>query len=880
METQAKKPASEPQAVYLSDYRPPPFLVEHIELRFELDKDLTRVHSRMRIRRNPDGPPAAALALDGEALELAGITLDGVPLPKARYRLDEAGLRVDSVPDHFELGVETLVRPKENTELSGLYVSSGNFCTQCEAEGFRRITFFPDRPDVLARYTVTLAADAGRYPVLLSNGNLVEEGRLDDGRHWVKWEDPFPKPSYLFALVGGDLACLEDEFTTRSGRRVSLHIYVQHHNIDKCDHAMASLKRAMRWDEEKYGREYDLDRYMIVAVDDFNMGAMENKGLNIFNSKYVLARPETATDTDFQNIEGVIGHEYFHNWSGNRVTCRDWFQLSLKEGFTVYRDQEFSADMGSRGVKRIEDVNVLRTHQFREDSGPMAHPVRPESYVAIDNFYTVTVYNKGAEVVRMLATLTGPEGFRKGCDLYFGRHDGQAVTTDDFVRAMEDANGMDFGQFRRWYSQAGTPELRVALEHDAAGRRCLLRVSQSCPPTPGQPDKQPFHIPLRLALLGADGQRLPLRMADGEAPDERVLSITAPSQEFVFEDIGEAPVPSLLRGFSAPVRLEYGYSDAELAFLLAWDDDPFARWEAGQILARRLILARMEGADVDVQPLVSSWRRLLTAETSDPAFRAEALSLPAENYLAEFVQPIDPDRVHQAREGLRRALAEALEGEWHEQYRVNTVEGGYRLDPESVGRRALRNRCLAFLTALGREEWLQLAERQFEEADNMTDRLAALRALVDQGGDRADAALARFYEHWQDDPLVIDKWFAIQASARREDTLERVEALMRHPAFKPTNPNRVYALVRTFASANPYHFHRADGAGYALLGAFVRRLDKANPQVASRLATAFTNWRQYEPGRAALMREQLERISKESGISKDLFEIASKSLED
>ncbi|WJW74372.1 aminopeptidase N [Thiohalobacter sp. IOR34] len=875
------KAEQRPKTIHLRDYRPPAFLVDAIDLRFELDEAETRVRALLSMRRNPDAERTDTLLLDGEALELRGLALDGVPLAADGYRLFDDRLEIDAVPARFELCIETALRPQDNTELSGLYRSSGNFCTQCEAEGFRRITYFPDRPDVLARYSTTLVADAERYPVLLSNGNLVAEGETEDGRHWVRWEDPFPKPSYLFALVAGDLACIEDSFVTASGREVALYLYVQAHNIDQCGHAMASLKKAMRWDELNYGREYDLDRYMIVAVDDFNMGAMENKGLNIFNSRYVLARPDTATDRDYQQIEGVIGHEYFHNWSGNRVTCRDWFQLSLKEGFTVFRDQSFSADSYSPGVQRIEDVNLLRNHQFREDAGPMAHPVRPESYVEINNFYTTTVYNKGAEVVRMLHTLLGAEGFRRGCDLYFERHDGQAVTTDDFVRALEDANGVDFTQFRRWYSQAGTPELQVERHFDPVARRYRLHIRQSCPPTPGQPAKQPFHIPLAMALLDDGGRALPLRLAgEGAAVgDSRVLELREAEQSFVFEDIDAEPVPSLLRGFSAPVRLHIDYSDEELAFLLAHDSDDFARWEAGQILARRLLLAAAGGEEAEPDLLIEAFARLLDDARADPAFRALALNLPSETYLSEFMTVIDPDALHRARRELRRQIAKALQDKLLTYYRAHTDDAPYRIDPQSVGRRSLRNLCLGYLLELETPVVYALAERQFHQAGNMTDVLAALTALVDSDSPAAEPALAAFYEKWRDEALVVDKWFSLQATSRRADTLERVQALSRHPAFSLTNPNKVYALLRSFAAANPVHFHRADGAGYAFIGEQVRRLDAINPQVAARLVTAFTQWRRYDAGRAKGMRAELEKILAESSISTDVYEIASKSLE-
>ena len=876
-----------PNAVHLSDYRPPAFLIERVDLHFDLGEEETRVDARLSFVRAAGTAADAPLVLQGEQVQLESLLLDGQSLPEGGYRLTAESLTIAQVPDRFELAIRTRLRPQDNTELSGLYKSSGNFCTQCEAQGFRRITYFPDRPDVMARYTTTLSADREAYPVLLSNGNLVAEGETPEGRHWARWEDPFPKPSYLFALVAGKLAWIEDEYVTASGRGVRLFLYVQAHNLDKCAHAMHSLKKAMHWDEEVYGREYDLERYMIVAVDDFNMGAMENKGLNIFNSKFVLARPDAATDGDYQNIEGVIGHEYFHNWSGNRVTCRDWFQLSLKEGFTVFRDQEFSADMTSRAVKRIQDVNLLRTHQFREDAGPMAHPVRPDSYVEINNFYTATVYNKGAEVVRMLRTLVGTDGFRRGTDLYFQRHDGQAVTTEDFVRAIEDANELRLQQFRHWYSQAGTPRVRVERRYDPVARTYALMLEQDCPATPGQPDKLPFHIPVAMALLDAAGKALPLRLygePDG-ASTERVLQLCETQDSFIFQDIAAEPVPSLLRGFSAPVRLEVDYSDAELAFLLANDDDPFSRWEAGQQLAVRLILelaaAWQTRKEMQVpDAFVEAAAAVLNAQTLDPAFRALALSLPNETYLAEFMQIIDPDALHAARQFLRRYLAEALRPAWIGQYQGLRQSGEYRIDADSVGRRSLRNVCLGYLMESEDDgEALELCLAQFRNGDNMTDVLAAVTALAQRRDAVADRTLDEFYERWQADPLVVDKWLTVQATSRRPDTLERVRGLTLHSAFKYTNPNKVYALLRGFGQANPLRFHAPDGAGYRFFGEQIARVDALNPQVAARLVGALNDWRRYDEGRKLQMRQTLETLLDSTHISRDVREIACKALE-
>ena len=881
MQSTMPKTDHKPKTIYLKDYTPPAHRVERIDLEFDLDEEATRVFSRLEVVRNGAGDPP--LELFGAGLETLSLVLDGRPLSDRDYRVEGERLVVSRVPRRFTLEVETRIAPAANTSLEGLYLSGGNFCTQCEAEGFRKITWFPDRPDVMARYTTTLRADRNRYPVLLSNGNRVAGGELEDGRHWARWEDPFPKPSYLFALVAGDLACIEDRFVTRSGREVALRIYVEHENRDRCAHAMESLKKAMRWDEERFGLEYDLDIYMIVAVNDFNMGAMENKGLNLFNSRYVLASPETATDADYQGIEGVIAHEYFHNWTGNRVTCRDWFQLSLKEGLTVYRDQEFSADQGSRAVKRIQDVRMLRSRQFPEDAGPMAHPVRPESFVEISNFYTATVYEKGAEVVRMYETLLGREGFRHGMDLYFERHDGQAVTTDDFRTAMADANGADLDQFRRWYEQPGTPELEVEGHYDAAARSYTLQVSQRNPRAGD--DAPPLLIPLAMALLDRQGREIPLRLADGSVPERGVLRITDRRQTFTFVEVPEPPVPSLLRGFSAPVRLHFPYGDGELAFLLRHDADPFNRWEAGQRLATRTLLERIEAiaAGQPVTPresLLEAWRAVLERDDLDPALVAEVLVLPGEQELAERLPMEDPDAVHQAREGLRDELASHLEEVLLRRYRALAEEGVYRIDADAIGRRRLKNVCLAYLARPDREKGIVLARDQFERASNMTDSLAALTALAASGHPDSEEALDRFYRRWADDPLVLDKWFSIQATARPEGALERVERLMEHPAFVFTNPNKVRALIGAFVNGNPVAFHARDGSGYRFLGDVIERLDPLNPQIAARLLTPLTRWRRHIPERQARMREQLERILALPGLSRDSYEIVSRSLEE
>ncbi|HQU15962.1 MAG: aminopeptidase N [Chromatiales bacterium 21-64-14] len=882
----AVTPLRTAQTTYLKDYRPPDYRIETVDLHFELGETETRVRSRLLLVRAYDATlPVRPLVLDGEGLELISVTVDGHPLAPHEYALDAGSLVLPGLPPRCTVEIETRIHPQENTTLEGLYQSGGNFCTQCEAEGFRRITYFLDRPDVMARYTTTIVADRTRYPVLLSNGNRVAQEELPDGRHWVRWEDPFPKPSYLFALVAGDLAWIEDRFVTRSGRNVELRLYVQRHNLDKTRHAMDSLKQAMEWDEKAYGREYDLDLFMIVAVDDFNMGAMENKGLNIFNSACVLARPDTATDGDFQGILGVVGHEYFHNWSGNRVTCRDWFQLSLKEGFTVFRDQEFSADMTSRGVKRIRDVNALRTAQFREDAGPMAHPVRPDSYQEISNFYTATVYQKGAEVVRMVHTLVGAEGFRKGTDLYFDRHDGQAVTTDDFIRAMEDANDVDLNQFRRWYQQAGTPELHVQGAYDAKAQTYALSIAQSCPPTPGQPRKEPFHIPLAMGLLGRDGQSLALQLA-GETrgvAGTRVLHLRGREETYTFTGITEEPVPSLLRGYSAPVKLRLTRSHEELAFLMAHDPDEFNRWDAGQELAVKVLLDRVRnrqaGRGLDTGGVfMDVCAHTLTSAGLDPAFRAQALTLPSETYVGEFMDVIDPDAIHAARRSLRVALASRLRGELLRVYRENADTGPYRTDAVSMGRRSLRNLCLGYLMEREDDEALALCVEQFRGSGNMTDVLTALASLASCERPERETALAEFYARWKHDALVVDKWFGIQATASRSGVLGEVKALICHPAFNIRNPNKVRALIGGFCQGNPVGFHAPDGSGYAFLGDQVLALDSLNPQIAARLVSALSRWRKYDAARQALMRAQLERIVAAPGLSRDTYEIASKSL--
>jgi aminopeptidase N len=873
--------------VRLADYQPPGFLIDTVDLVFELGADETRVRSRLGLRRNPAvRAPATALHLDGEALDLVAVALDGEPLGANRYQLlPEGGLILGDVPDNFILDVETRIAPQSNTALSGLYVSGGNFCTQCEPEGFRRITYFIDRPDVMARYTTTIIAEKSRCPVLLANGNPVERGEIDARRHWAKWVDPHPKPSYLFALVAGDLVAVEDRFTTRSGKDVALAIWVRRGDEDKCGHAMASLKKAMAWDEEVFGLEYDLDVFNIVAVSDFNMGAMENKGLNIFNTRYVLAKPETATDADYQNIESVIAHEYFHNWTGNRVTCRDWFQLSLKEGLTVFRDQEFSADQGSRAVKRIGDVRSLRALQFPEDDGPLAHPVRPDSYIRIDNFYTPTVYNKGAELVRMIHTLVGRDGFRRGMELYIGRHDNHAVTIEDFVAAMQDASGVDLRRFRRWYEQAGTPEITIEDRWDRKSKSYELSVAQKVPPTPGQAEKLPMLIPLAMGLLGRSGAELPTRLEEESesVKGTRVIALAEARETFRFVEVAEPPVPSLLRGFSAPVKLKDVPLD-RLKFLAINDPEPFARWEAGQQVATRILLDGVEALrrGVAAQPLdpdlVTAMRCTLAEADRDPAFAAEALSLPSEAFLADQLAVVDVDAIHVSRESTRAALGRALSMELAGAYVGLADPGPHQIDGTSIGRRTLRNVCLAYLAAADPERGAALAKAQFDAGANMTNVLAALAVLVDLDRPERPAALARFFAAWSHDELVIDKWFALQARSSLPATPRRVRDLTRHPAFERKNPNRVRALVGAFTQGNQLRFHDASGAGYAFLADEVITLDPANPTLAARLVQPLGMWRRHDPARQALMRHELERILAIPDLSKNTYEMVAKSL--
>ncbi len=884
-----------------ADYRPLAWTVESIDLHFKLDPDATMVTSRMVCVRNPAAADEGPILLWGEALERISLKLDDAALPAEAVREADGVLQIDAAGERAVVEVVTRIDPRANTTLSGLYLSNGGFFTQCEAEGFRRITYFPDRPDVMARYTVTLEADRAECPVLLSNGNLLEQGELPGGRHFAKWEDPFPKPSYLFALVAAKLVALERTVTTASGRKVLLQVWVEEGNLDRSEHAMDSLVHSMRWDEETFGLELDLDRFMIVAVGDFNMGAMENKGLNIFNTKFILAKPDTATDVDYENIESVVAHEYFHNWTGNRVTCRDWFQLTLKEGLTVFRDQQFSADMlarvageaagpagaaSARAVKRIDDVRVLRAAQFAEDGGPMAHPIRPDSYQEINNFYTATVYEKGAEVIRMLHTLLGPEGFRNGMDLYFSYHDGQAVTCDDFVEALSEANGVDLDQFMRWYEQAGTPRVSARGEWDAATGSYTLTLVQRTPPTPGQPQKQPLVIPVAVGLIGPDGRDRALRL-EGESQagaGTRVLALTEAEQRFRFTGLDAEPVPSLLRGFSAPVILELDEDDARLAFRMAHDADPFNRWDAAQRYAERVILGLAGGqAGAVPEAFVAAFRALLNNAALDPAFRAQAAALPTESYLLERMAPADPAALRAALVLTMRTLGNALADDWLGLVESMQVSGAYRYHPADAGRRALGNLALRYLAAAGNVRGLAAASARFEVATNMTERFGALAALVQSASPARDAALAAFHERYRSDALVLDKWFALQAGAWRWDeaaapTLARVRALLSDPAFSLSNPNKVYALLGTFFRANAAEFHAADGSGHAFWAEQAIALDRKNPQVAARMARALENWRHYTPALQASIRPQLERVLAAPGLSADVREIVGKAL--
>ncbi|MDH5765175.1 MAG: aminopeptidase N [Gammaproteobacteria bacterium] len=861
---------STPKTIYLKEYTPPSYWVDSVNLRFDLGEEETRVVSQLTIRRNESVPAGQGLVLHGEQLRLGDVFIDEQKLATADFTVDDEQLAIPNLPEKCVLKIETFIKPQENTSLEGLYKSSGNYCTQCEAEGFRKITYYLDRPDVMATFITTIVADKEKYPVLLSNGNPVESGELENGKHFVTWEDPFKKPCYLFALVAGKLECVTDSFKTMSGRDVDCRIYVEKHNLDKCDHAMRSLKKSMAWDEQKYGREYDLDIYMIVAVDDFNMGAMENKGLNVFNSKYVLAKQDTATDVDFINIEGVIGHEYFHNWSGNRVTCRDWFQLTLKEGLTVFRDQQFTADMNAATVKRIDDVNILRTRQFAEDAGPMSHPIQPDSYVEINNFYTVTVYNKGAEIIRMIHTLLGEDGFRKGMDLYFDRHDGEAATTEDFIKAMEDANEKELQQFRRWYHQAGTPELNIVGNYDESARQYHLNVKQSSTIK----DNQPFHIPLSMALISAEGETI--------AGTEKILDVTEAEQQFVFENIEPGVVPSLLRGFSAPVKLQHNLTDQELAFLSANDSDEFNCWNSAQQLAINIMLGLIEnyrqGKVLQLDDsFVSAFKAVLNNTQLDKALAARVLSLPSEDYLAELMTVVDVDAIHFVREFCRYQLARQLEADLLQVFNANYAEQ-FDLSADAMGQRSLKNLCLSYLVELNKDETRQLAMYQYESATNMTDQMSALRALAHLDCPERERVLADFYQQWNEDNLVIDKWFMVQATAALPGSLNRIADLQQHEAFDIKVPNRVRSLIGAFSQANPVVFHDKSGDGYRLLADCVMTLNTLNPQIAARLLLPLIQWKRYDEPRQLLMKEQLSRIADMPDIARDVYEIVSKGL--
>jgi aminopeptidase N len=877
----------EHRPVRLSEYRPPDWLVETVDLDVKLDPTQTPVRATLRLRPNPAAEAPAPVVFDGDGLSLISVKIDGALLPTDRYIATADRLTIAQPPHRpFTLEIETLVNPEANTQLSGLYRSSGNYCTQCEAEGFRRITYYPDRPDVMAVFTTRVEADKAQAPVLLANGNLREAGDLPGGRHFAVWHDPWPKPAYLFALVGGKLGHIEDKFVTQSGREVKLRIYVEPGKEDRAGYAMDSLKRSMRWDEEAFGREYDLDIFMIVAVSDFNMGAMENKGLNVFNDKYVLASSATATDSDFVSIEAIIAHEYFHNWTGNRITCRDWFQLCLKEGLTVYRDQEFTSDQRSRVVTRIGDVRALRAHQFVEDAGPLAHPVRPELYREINNFYTTTVYEKGAEVVRMIHTLLGPARFRKGMDLYFERHDGEAATVEQFVQCFADVTGRDPAPFMRWYSQAGTPEVVATGHYDAGAKTYRLDLAQVIPPTPGQSTKEPMVIPLVTGLIGRDGRDLPLKLDNGGLLERGVLVLDKPAQSFVFTGINERPTLSTNRNFSAPIKLTASLTPDDLRLMAARDSDPFNRWQAVQTLASKLLVgnvARLRaGLDPEVdEGLLDALATIIADKTLEPAFVAEVLMPPSEADIArEIGRDVDPDAIFRARAGLRALMGLHLNKALTSAYESLAGSGPYSPDAVSAGRRTLRNVCLDLLAATQESHAIGLAARQYQQADNMTDRMAALSTLSLHDVPERAAALDDFYRRYRDDPLIIDKWFVLQAMTPDPKTLDRVRALTEHPAFSMTNPNRVRSLIGSFAQGNPTQFNRPDGLGYEFIADKILALDPANPQLASRMSTAFKSWRALEAGRRGRAQAALKRVSEAPDLSRDVGDIVQRALAD
>ncbi|MBO6826450.1 MAG: aminopeptidase N [Sneathiella sp.] len=860
---------NKPATIYLEDYTPPAFTITDVNLTFELGEEVTIVTSELSFKRQ--ALSTDKVTLHGESLVLKSIVVDGKSLSEGDYDLTDKNLTFTAPEDNFTATIVTEIKPQENTALEGLYKSSGNFCTQCEAEGFRKITYYLDRPDVMARFTTTIIGDGSKYPMMLSNGNKALEKTLEDGRKLCKWDDPHPKPAYLFALVAGDLACVTDEFVTASGRKVDLQIFIEHGNEDKCDHAMTSLKKSMKWDEEKYGREYDLDIFMIVAVSDFNMGAMENKGLNVFNSKYVLASPQTATDTDFDGIESVIAHEYFHNWTGNRITCRDWFQLTLKEGLTVFRDQQFSADMNSAAVKRIDDVQRLRAAQYPEDAGPLAHPIQPQSYVEINNFYTATVYEKGAEVIRMQHTLAGEAGFRKGMDLYFDRYDGQAVTTEEFVSAIEDGADIDLKQFRNWYTQPGTPEITVEEQFDPILNTYRLTFTQNNPKAGA--GSAPLHIPVKLGLLDKEGNDLVDDTGDGSV----LLSLTQKVQTFEFDNINEKPAPSLFRGFSAPVKVTKNPADQSLPLLFRKDSDPFNRWEAGQRLALQGLLADIHRVIKGDTPkgmpdtYLAAFRDVLLDDTIDNAFKAEALALPSESYIGQQMAIVEIDSIHNIRKAAQKAIGTANKEAFKELYENLKSHN-------SMGARALKNLALAYLIAADEENFLSLAESQYFASENMTDRVSSLARLVQTSSPAREEALKDFYEAWKNDQLVLDKWFTLQATSSRPQAMDDVNALLQHPDFTMLNPNRVRSLIAAFAGGNPVHFHNENGQGYRFLADRILELNKTNPQIAARLVSPLGQWRRYNETRRDLMKAELQRILESDGLSNDVYEMVNKSL--
>ena len=866
-----------PTPIYRKDYKEAPYSIDKTTLEFTLEETYTIVKSELTISRKNGYDKQEPLVLNGVNLELIEIKIDDIKLNSDEYRLTPDSLVLENLPETVVLKITTKIYPASNTSLDGLYKSGNMYCTQCEAEGFRKITYYLDRPDILSSYKVKIIADKTKYPILLSNGNLIDKGDEENNFHWTLWEDPFKKPSYLFAMVAGDLHCHKDKFTTMSGREIELNIYIEHENIGKTEHAMNSLKKSMKWDEDNYGLEYDLDLYMIVAVNDFNMGAMENKGLNIFNSKYVLAKPETATDSDFENIENVIAHEYFHNWTGNRVTCRDWFQLSLKEGLTVFRDQQFTADMTSPSVKRINDVKVLRTHQFPEDSGPMAHPVRPDSYIEMNNFYTVTIYNKGAEIIRMYETLLGSDGYYKGIKLYFDRHDGNAVTCDDFLSAMADANNIDLTTFSNWYSQYGTPEIKVEKEYDQEHKTCSLTFRQILPEQNGK-KAEPFHIPVKYALLNQNSD------SREKTYTKDILELKDYKQTFTFNNITSNPIPSLFRNFSAPIILDYEYSENELTFLMSEDDDDFNRWEATQKLATKVLKRYVDNIHkkkfpVPEENFIGAFRKCLFDKTLDKSFCSLMLTIPSESYLLEVIDNSDVDAIFQAREFLRESIAVALKEDLKQIFTENGSSKQYSTDAISTGKRSLKNLCLGYLTSLEEQEIIDICMNQFNSADNMTDIISALTMLSHTNCKERETALKQFYEKWHNDPLVVDKWFAIQAQSKRKNTLHDVQLLMEHPAFNITNPNKVRSLIGAFAQNNLKEFHKINGDGYRFIADQIIALNEINPQIAARLLTPLIRWKKFDLQRQELMKAELHRILSAQNLSKNVYEIASKAVD-